>query len=554
MPRFHQDIPVAFSERTNSFTEELIREPEISSNESPEKLMRTSNDTKSMPKSSQEEYKSSVSSAEGEIAPKSTEKDKKHACTSAAKKKKKPFSLKSTDYNLPLHSVMSSTKSKHKKKFVMKKKSKKTGLNEECTFEPKLSKNLLSSPKKAKMASSIEKNWKKKGHIPTKLARELEDLKECSFSPDLSKTQHAYLSPPCGTPRFQNLHSKHKNKIIKLASRSRQKKESELLECTFIPKIQNSYMNETKYQHHCHNEREKAKRGHSVKTNRKKLLEDSVSTLHERLHQEGLTAKRKRQNEVIFKQNLPENCTFKPDRKSELEFRYSEEFKEPHLRLYNNYFEVQEKLSCAKEDRNQNLRAMSETQERSNINVSITNNYINSSVNFSTRGRSVHDVHSKLHESNKFKERDRKSLEARINEEAGIIFRPQINSIQPKSQKHKFSNSLATIKSEQESQGKSHNFKPEISERSKRLANKYRKKKKNIPKPAKNSSKNNQSACSERLFLEYNQLEKNREVLTQKVHKEEARDCTFAPEINDISSIVMERKNADKKARKQTFG
>lgn len=60
-------------------------------------------------------------------------------------------------------------------------------------------------------------------------------------------------------------------------------------------------------------------------------------------------------------------CTFEPKKYSTLEFEYSEEFKDPSTRLYNNYFEVQDKLAKARVDRNKEIRSRSETRSNDNM-------------------------------------------------------------------------------------------------------------------------------------------------------------------------------------------
>ena len=43
------------------------------------------------------------------------------------------------------------------------------------------------------------------------------------------------------------------------------------------------------------------------------------------------------------------DCTFVPEKIANLEFEYSEEFKNPGERLYNNYFEKEAKIKLLKE-------------------------------------------------------------------------------------------------------------------------------------------------------------------------------------------------------------
>ena len=69
-------------------------------------------------------------------------------------------------------------------------------LNEECTFEPKLDKRSLSMAKKSienSTLNSLERltNHRKFPHklkISYKLEKEVEDLRECSFTPNLTQT------------------------------------------------------------------------------------------------------------------------------------------------------------------------------------------------------------------------------------------------------------------------------------------------------------------------------------------------------------------------------
>ena len=93
----------------------------------------------------------------------------------------------------------------------------------------------------------------------------------------------------------------------------------------------------------------------------------------------------KRLKEVSLSEKRNKECTFKPQKVSKLGYEYLEDFKDPNTRLYNNYFEIQDKMYQAREDRDKELRSMSETRTPKTINFSITNNFINSSINISTR-------------------------------------------------------------------------------------------------------------------------------------------------------------------------
>lgn len=407
----------------------MMEEHEGDSNDSPLKHMRMSGEVKPMPKESSEECKSPVNQLIQEESESSEYKQlmkKANLNTEKAKKRKKPFSIKGSSKKRPLHSELNSAKSKKKKKFIFKKSKNKTSstLNEECTFEPRLNKNSLSMAKKSIVSSNIQHNWTSKTPISHKLSREIEDLKECSFTPNIAKTKKLYQTPESGVPCYEKLYSKHKSKIIKLEARSRKKKETEILECTFIPKVRDGYMSQMQFDSQAQKEREKVKdRGNSVKVFRNTLLEDGTPSIHDKLYDSGKTAMKRRRNELISQKEAHKSCTFQPEKLSGLEFQYLDQYKEPHLRLYNNYFEVQEKLSSAQEYRNKELKAMSEPRAHSNINVSITNNYIGSSINYSTRGKSTQDskflsyflVHTELYEMNKQKDRKRKSLEERVN-------------------------------------------------------------------------------------------------------------------------------------------
>lgn len=112
------------------------------------------------------------------------------------------------------------------------------------------------------------------------------------------------------------------------------------------------------------------------------------SVPHERLYADNKkNQERRRVHEVVQSQKRNEKCPFKPQKHSTLEFQYLNDFKDSGTRLYNNYFETQDKLDMAKKDRDRELRSMSETRTAPNINVSITNNYI-SSINLDSKGRS----------------------------------------------------------------------------------------------------------------------------------------------------------------------
>lgn len=98
----------------------------------------------------------------------------------------------------------------------------------------------------------------------------------------------------------------------------------------------------------------------------------------------------RRLKELRLSQERQKNCTFKPQKYSKLDYEYLEEYKDPATRLYNNFSEVQDRLNNAREERDRELRSLSEARP---INLSITNNFINSSINIQSDDRS--DTNSK---------------------------------------------------------------------------------------------------------------------------------------------------------------
>ena len=239
--------------------------------------------------------------------------------------------------------------------------------------------------------------------ISYKLEKEVEDLRECSFTPNLTqtinKTEWAHWSENNGrTPRFEQLYNKHQEKINRNKYKSAKKKVMELEECTFIPKVKNTTLSLKKYNHNCIKERNKIVENtedrEAISTPKKKpqLFQSELSQYsapHERLYADNKKyQKNKRIYEFKQRKGQKEKCPFTPKKHSTLEFKYRSAFKDSGTRLYNNYFEIQDKLSIVKESRNKELQSMSERRTAPNINVSITNNYI-SSVNLESRGRSV---------------------------------------------------------------------------------------------------------------------------------------------------------------------
>ena len=69
----------------------------------------------------------------------------------------------------------------------------------------------------------------------------------------------------------------------------------------------------------------------------------------------------------LNQQEKQTNLSFKPGKLSKLEFEYSDSFKNASIRLYNNHFEKQKKLKFAQEQRNYEIRAMSEPRGHKSI-------------------------------------------------------------------------------------------------------------------------------------------------------------------------------------------
>lgn len=162
------------------------------------------------------------------------------------------------------------------------------------------------------------------------------------------------------------------------------------------------------------------------------------------------------------------------------------QFRNPSVRLYNNYFEVQEKINLLKDDRDRELQSLNESKIGHNINVSITNNFINSSISISNRRREDQPsksefeniiVHEKLYNLNKKKKFKQKIVEDKVNKETGCVFKPKINKRSRCSSYDNVRNSrsLYTVKSltpKKKGERNSFLFHPNINDNSRKIVNK----------------------------------------------------------------------------------
>ena len=154
------------------------------------------------------------------------------------------------------------------KRFHVRRKVKKkmTGLSEECTFKPNLNKKSITIVKKLEELTSMSgfdrltthKRSNNKTPISHKLSREIEEMRECSFTPNLKQTERLNRSLEMSkSPRYEALHSKHKEKLQTIESKSVHRQALELQECTFIPKVNNTSLTLEGYKKNIVKERQK---------------------------------------------------------------------------------------------------------------------------------------------------------------------------------------------------------------------------------------------------------------------------------------------------------
>ena len=213
-------------------------------------------------------------------------------------------------------------------------------------------------------------------------------MKEWSFTPNLKETERLNRSLEMDkSPRYVKLYTHHKDKLLSLENKSAFLQNLELEECTFIPKINNGSLTLEKYTKNWIKERERVNRriseNEDISSSYKRMNSEgwrnSSNSLYLKLYNDSDKYKeRKRMKEYSMRQQKKRECTFVPQKFSKLEYEYNDEFKNPNTRLYNNYFEVQKKIGVARDERNKELRSLSESRTPQTINVSITNNFINS--------------------------------------------------------------------------------------------------------------------------------------------------------------------------------
>lgn len=168
---------------------------------------------------------------------------------------------------------------KKKKKVYMKRKkdnkhksevplsNKNHGLPAEFTFKPKILKTSVKKPLKnndfsissQKMTYHSETRIKQnKTPISHKLSKELDELRECSFTPNLKQTSRLNQSLEVSkSPRFETLHQLHGQKLKRFEGKSEVYKDMELQECTFIPQTNHNTVSLSSYKRNCIKEREK---------------------------------------------------------------------------------------------------------------------------------------------------------------------------------------------------------------------------------------------------------------------------------------------------------
>ena len=225
-------------------------------------------------------------------------------------------------------------------------------------------------------------------------------MRECSFTPNLQQTERLNRSLDFDrSPRYDRLYSRHRDKLISLENKSAIQQNLELEEWTFIPKVNNGSLTLERYTKSWAKERQKAawsiSESNEIISNNKRLnsfdiRKNSSNSLYTKLYKDSDRYKeKKRIKEYNLRQQKLKEWTFVPQKFSKLEYEYHNEFKNPNVRLYNNYFEVQKKIGVAREERNKELRSLSESKTHQTINFSITNNFINSSINLNSEEKSL---------------------------------------------------------------------------------------------------------------------------------------------------------------------
>lgn len=292
--------------------------------------------------------------------------------------------------------------------------------------------------------------------------------------------------------RFDKLYSIHKDRLNSLEHKAFERQRKEISDCTFIPQVKNSSLTEKEYKKNWLKERRK--KANWIPTTRKvrskssNLFKPNTNTdTYERLYGDSEKIKeKKRLKEVHFTSEELREWTFAPKKHTHLDYEYLEQFRDPSVRLYNNYFEVQEKISVLKDDRDRELQSLNESKIGHKINLSITNNFINSSISISNQEKegqpskfvvSTIIVHEKLYNLNKKKKFKQKIIEDKINRETGCIFKPKINKRSRWSSYDKVRNSrsLYTIKSLTPTKKGTRNsslFHPNINDNSRKIVNK----------------------------------------------------------------------------------
>ena len=298
-----------------------------------------------------------------------------------------------------MHSKTSNQNRQRRKKFVVRKKEKRVGrdLDPEFTFKPKLNKKSLSLAKRSVYAfagkSNVvtpDKDVGRRYILPSNVEKEMEEMRECSFTPNLKKTERLNRSLEVDkSPRHEVLYSKHERKLDRMHSKSVQKQANELGEWTFIPKVNNTTLSVGKFKKECVKQRIKRDKDITIsdfatpskasKPRAQSRLENWE--LFSRLYADSDRMNEKRRlNEVGQTLKQLQQWTFTPEKLNNIDYEYGEQYKDFGSRLYNNFFEVRDKHKFTKAGRDKELRWMSESRNANTINLSITNNFINSSA------------------------------------------------------------------------------------------------------------------------------------------------------------------------------
>lgn len=150
----------------------------------------------------------------------------------------------------------SEVKKSKKRKYVVRRKPKRNDINKksEISIKQNLGPDFTFKPKLDKKSLEMSKKYRPVQHTRTpvshKLSREIEDLRECTFTPNLNKTKRLNHSLEAGrSPRHEILYQKHSQKLMNIQAKSVERQTHELDECTFIPKVNNSKLTIEQYKY-----------------------------------------------------------------------------------------------------------------------------------------------------------------------------------------------------------------------------------------------------------------------------------------------------------------